>query len=317
MQSNKLKNARGQDEYPRQLIQVVKSNKSEDVVRTELRFVSYDLKANLESRFGTSEGSAVTQALWSLLAHLNKLNKDDGTSEQDLMMQKQILEMQLDKANLQLKNNEHCMKDMVGLLNESENVLKRIPFIQNRSQSPVYNQQRLFKNLPIKSNVIQHQQATHRHTKAPLYDEEQSDVVSSTYVHVEKKLCNAVNPGNGTMSCNVNQPQNDKVSMTNSMYQALAEISNRVIVLQNSVAFQNPTFKFKLSNLREMLAELKTALSISADSNAALNIKQLKQKFEALTKSLSQIYELHIQAINKEAENNGGFQKRRLESTPM
>uniref|UniRef100_A0A0N5BAB6 Spindle and centriole-associated protein 1 n=1 Tax=Strongyloides papillosus TaxID=174720 RepID=A0A0N5BAB6_STREA len=300
--ADNLKNS----EYPRQLIQVTKSNKSDDVVRTELRFVSYDLKTNLEQRFGSSEGSAVTQALWSLLTHLNKLNKDGDATEDDLLMQKQILEIQLEKARNNLESNEKYMREMMEMLKESEKIIKHEdacvkPKRKNRSVS--------VDRVHYQQPTVVHKNDINRKTKVTRY---QAGVISETS-YIEPSMCEVITERNNN-NCHraANVTINDKVSLSNSMCQALHDISNRVMQLQASSSSNDPIFKGKIKNVREMVDNLRELLLTTQNGSEKISIKILKNKFEILTSALNNLYNQHLKNQSMNDEGNGGFTKRTI-----
>uniref|UniRef100_A0A0K0ETB5 Uncharacterized protein n=1 Tax=Strongyloides stercoralis TaxID=6248 RepID=A0A0K0ETB5_STRER len=294
-------------EYPRQLIQVTRSNKSEDVVRTELRFVSYDLKSNIEQRFGSSESSAVTQALWSLLTHLNKLNKDGDATEDDLLMQKQILEIQLEKARNNLESNEKYMKEMMEMLKESEQIIKHEGnCIKPKYQKRGISMERISKQQP---NLNQHNDIQKR-TKIITKKEEDIITTSSSYIH--PSICKVRDERKNIFNEETNTKLNDKVSLSNSMCQALHDISKRVMSLQTSASCNDPIFKSKVKNIQEMVNELREIIIKSNNGSEAVSIKTLKNKFEILTGALNSLYNQHLnnQAIIQ--NENGGFTKKSI-----
>uniref|UniRef100_A0A0N4ZD82 Coiled-coil domain-containing protein 52 n=1 Tax=Parastrongyloides trichosuri TaxID=131310 RepID=A0A0N4ZD82_PARTI len=287
-------------EYPRQLIQVTKSNKSEDVVRTELRFVSYDLKTNLEQRFGSSEGSAVTQALWSLLTHLNKLNKDGEATEDDLLMQKQILEIQLEKAKNNLENNEKYMREMMEMIKESEQVIRH----GDGNKKLKYYDENIQKN-------GKHNNCDQRRPCNNIIEE---DIVTSTYV----------NPGRCEVTTNIKRKDyhghthgqyTDKVTLSNSMCQALNDIAKRVSSLQKSLSVSDPVIRSKIKNINIMIEELRNSLAAGRCGSGKIPIKILKDKFEVLTTALNNLYHQHIQNQGSINEENGGFTKKKIHKT--
>ncbi|CEF62638.1 Hypothetical protein SRAE_1000090800 [Strongyloides ratti] len=291
-------------DYPRQLIQVTKSNKSEDVVRTELRFVSYDLKTNLEQRFGSSEGSAVTQALWSLLTHLNKLNKDGDATEDDLLMQKQILEIQLEKARNNLENNEKYMREMMDMLKESEQIIK----YDGNCLQPKYQKRGISIERSHHQQPRLNQPAEVKKRTKIITNKEEDIITTSSYIH--PSICEVRNNENGIFNGVTNTQLNDKVSLSNSMCQALHDISKRVMSLQSSNSFNDPIFKSKVRNIQEMVNELKEIIIQSNNGSGNVSIKTLKNKFEVLTNALNNLYNQHLKNQAAFQNVNGGFTKK-------